>query len=545
MSNDFEDNNDSINVELPEDNATTNDDVVITSEVPPVKNMEFAEPYFDIKDDYKQKEITLHAPMERLTGNAVTAALMDFEKVLAESDTNPKLLESFKGIVSAMEGMLFTTFNGGEFDKTFDREDSDWTQRVTGDKDKKISISNPKFNLPSKTDRLEGLNAIRYLSSVTGVSAVTKVPLWHSGIVITLDAFKERRLLELHAQLVSHRMDLGADTKGAIFSGDDVYITMAIVNFILDHVTDCTLKDYNADNLKTVEVLKQNILVLDIPALLCGALSAIYPKGYPLFHQCVEVLKGKCTYTIDAEKSVELGDYKPDSLLDFRKVLWVDKSRLDQDDKHHMSAPNASHTFEEVKAYQKKVNRVQKFDSPVNIYGDENIKLSVKYKIPTLEEYEVSATAWCNKVTELVDKTIAIDNTLTENERLKRRNEILNQYAITLDLLKQVHWIDYISIVDQDNNVRTIEDANTINKTIEVFTELDGYNESYNSNLQVYKEYMAFALTGLPNFICPVCKNGQTEQGSKYPSLIPMNMVSYFFILMVWRNLIKYSELRM
>jgi hypothetical protein len=216
--------------------------------------------------------------------------------------------------------------------------------------------------------------------------------------------------------------------------------------------------------------------------------------------------------------------------------VWVDNSRLTPADRLHMSVVKPTHTVEQVQEYQLRVNYVEKYEKGIEIFSNPKIKILAKFKNSTVEEYTKSATEWCTRVIEMVDKTMAIDSGLSEDERLERRNTALNEYATTVNVLKQTHWVDYLVLADHNGTERKIIDAKTIDETLGSLVQEDGFTERFEELVQEFKEDVAFAFTGYPNFECPKCKRGQTDPNKKYPTLIPINMVSYFFILMVWRN---------
>ena len=519
----------------PTPEETDSTDSVVEQEAPETAEA-ITDTFNDVDPKEKKKDRTLNVLNEPSCDEELVKSLQTEEDRLLKLDPGEKAVEDFLGSIEAFQEILATLYKDMDFRGTFERASAEWINRVVGNKGKKISINHPKFSLDENSDRLEGLNAIRYLSSATGVGTVTRIPLWHSGIVLTVDAFRERRLLDLHETLVRQKMDIGTNTKGAAFTGDDVYTTTTIIDFILDHVIDTNLKDVVVSD---VQELKNNILVSDIPALFAGALAAIYPRGYPIFHQCINTLNNSCDYAITAERTEDLGDYLPDKMLDFRKVLWVDQTRLETEDRIHMSAIKPTHSKVDITAYQKRVNNSEDTGQESEIFKNDEMAVSVRFKISTLTDYENICSEWCTRVSEMVDDTMLMDAGTNDKERMAARNEALNKYASTVNLLKQSNWIEHIKVVDRSKKERFITEAKTINSSLEVFGATDGFEETFNTAIQQFKENSSFAFTGLSNFTCPTCGSGQVAAGSKYPSLIPMNMVSYFFILTVWRNRTK------
>lgn len=501
---------------------------------PPVETAPYVSPFSEIPKDYKHHHRTLNVPNEYYPDTVISDVIDTKTDEIKNFQPGDKAVESFLLALDNLKEIVANSFFGNNFAEYFKNNEREWTQKVVGDKGKSIRVSNPAFSLPKTGGELDGLNAVRFLTSVTGVGHVIRIPLFHSGFVITIDAFKERRLLDLHQAIIRQNMDIGTYTKGLMYTADDVLMMKTIVEFILEHVIETSIKNW------TPEMLSKLILVDDIPTILAGALSSIYPKGYPVFHQCINTIKGTCTYSADAKRTEDLGDYDPDSLLDFRKVVLVDNRRLTIEDRIHMTPVTPTHTQEEVLKYQKRVNHLSKYEKGISIYSNDRISVSLNMKIANLETYFQVGMEWCTRVSEMVDRIMATDSTEGVDKRNELRNNLLNQYGSTVGLLRQTSWIDFLRIIEKSEDGNDIErlivDPRTINNSLEVFGSIDGFEDQYNKAIQEFREDSLFVFTGIANFECPICHSGQTDPNSKYPSLIPINMSTYFFILTVWRT---------
>lgn len=509
---------------------------------PPVEVNTYSSPFSKIPSDYKHDNRTLNVPNEFNSDEELSKIVEEKTNEIEAQKPGDKAIENFIIALENLKEITANSFFGTNFAEYFKNKESQFTQKVTGDKGKAIRISNPVFTLPKSSGEMDGLNAIRFLSAATGVGHVMRIPLYHSGIVITIDAFKERKLLDLHQSIVRLNTDIGTYTKGLMYTADDVLMIKTIVEFILEHVIDTSMKNWNKDVQAIPEVLKSVILVNDIPSILAGALASIYPKGYPVFHQCINVIKGTCTYTLDAKRTPDLGDYEPDSLLDFRKVILVNNKRLSIEDKIHMTAVTPTYSLEEIKAYQKRVNYIPKYENGVSIYSNDKIEVLVNMKIATLDKYFESGIEWCTRITDMVDRIMLTDSTEGAEKRAELRNNLLNQYGSTVSLLRQTSWVDYLKINEKcEDKVyeRRIVDPSTINNSLEVFGVVDGFEDNYNKAIQEFREDSIFVFSGISNFECPYCHSGQTDENSKHPALIPINLSTYFFILTAWRTRTK------
>lgn len=486
--------------------------------------------------------ITSSIPNERFTDDAVEELLQAASELVEENKENavgvkptaPGELKQYHvtaqrlaELISGFTSVSVSTYDNGEFNRTADRPSAEYVQYITGTDGRQIRTSYPKVVLPSDTEVISGRTGMQYLARTVGGGNPTKVPLWMSGIVLSLDTFKERSILELNIALEKHRVDLGNSTRGASFTGDDVLLTMVIVDFILDHVIDCSIKGW------TRKLLYDRINVLDIPWLMQGALASIYPSGYPVYHVCKNVALGKCNHVIKANRD-DNGNIEPDSMMSFGKLGVVDRTVLSTVMITHMSALMGGRTVAELEAYQSEVAGKVENDELVHT-TDTGVVITVKFKPCSINDYSQSGRQWANSITTMVDRTLLNETYVDDEERINKRNRVLNSYAVTLDLLKHLNWISYISVQEPNDSVRVINGSDEIRESLEILSNTKGFKSNLTTAAQQYKEDSTFALIGLPNYQCPECKTGQAAPDSKCPTLIPLNMTGYFFIIMGWR----------
>lgn len=426
--------------------------------------------------------------------------------------------------------------HGKDYESFFKNNINTLVQSVTGDKGSPIRITYQNTNIDENITQLSGNIAKRYLTKLTKTGSTTKFPLWHSGITLTIDPFTEQEMLDLNVALASHQITLGMETRGASFTGDDVHIASPIVDFILEHVVDSNLKDWNRTSLNKLISSK------DIPALAAGALSAIYPSGYPVFHPCVTTNENNepCKYNIIAKRK-DNGDYAPDSKVDFTKILWVIDDAVSYEDRLHMTGGSRSKTQEEIKAYQTRLaGRISPDSKRATIWTKETVggtvTIEVIFKTPSIAEYANTSNVWINSVKKMAEAALSVDEDLTNQNKDEKRNKLLNSYATVIDLVKHAGWIDYIAIKEPDLAEKVISEVAAIKDSLETFIMLEGVKETFEKAVQRYKEESIIAWTGIQNYECPVCKKGQTDPNSKTPSLIPINMLGYFFSTMALRR---------
>ena len=476
-------------------------------------------------------DITQRLPNLLVSDDDLEACYQLCEQLLTESTGDANKHRSISALIEAFYQVSTNTY-GSEYKAFFDRNVGNLVQYVVGHKGTKIRTSYPEFNISENTEVLSGKPAIRYLNKLTKTGNTTKIPLWHSGLWVTIDPFSEIEMLDLNLALSRHQLELGLNTRGASFTGDDIHVVGTIVDFILAHVIDCNLKDFSRTSLQKL------ILSTDIPALLAGALAAIYPSGYPVFHTCVNKEAGICNYNITAKRK-ENGDFYPDSMLDFTKMLWVDQTHLTAEDNMVMSSLSRSLSYDEIKKYQSRIFGLTAKDAFIaTIWKSQDglISISVGFKTPSIAEYAITSSSWINNVKKMTELAIAAEVDLIGANREEQRHKILNSYSAINDLVKHAGWVDFITSTDANGESKNFVDEKTIKEALESFIQLDGFKMGFEKAVQYFKESTVIAWTGIPNFECPECHAGQTDPNSPTPSLIPINMAGYFFSTMEWRK---------
>lgn len=475
-----------------------------------------------------EKDICHPLPNHTVTKEQINELIANLWVMAKEFEDDKVKLDILEGIRQNFGQLLTNTF-GEEFTGFF-KDVNSISQYLTGDKGQQLRIKyadDPNFS----NETLSGMAAIRYVKSLTGGGRSTKVPLNDSGIILTLDSFTEEEMLELNFGLIHNNIELGRETRGAVFTGDDVHIVMVLVEFILAHVVETNVKE-------KINLLKY-ILVSDIPTLLTGALSAIYPNGYPIIHACVNKVKDACDYMITSKKR-DNGDYEPDSMLDFNKMLWVKTDLFSMEDILHMSAGKNAHTLSDIKAYQNRRAETYRarYDNTSVLWEDDKSSISVAYRTPTLYDYGLMANEWIQNAKVMAERAINNSAESIDGDRIRVRNKLMGEYSVVTELVKHAAWIQYLITTEKVNGEeipKTISDKSSVTKILANLSRQDGISEKLEVSLLKFKENNISSFTGINNFECPVCHTGQTDPNSPTPSLIPINMVGYFFSIITWR----------
>jgi len=521
---------------------TTNSTPVVEQELPkvepvvaPVKDTKIFDTFKNIDESNISKlDLPQSLPTLILSDEDLMKYVDLCEQQLKAAKKDPIKRATIKDIMNAFL-QVSINIHGSAYETFFTKNVGSLVQYIQGEKGQ-IKISYPKFTIQDGAE-LNGTSARRYLNKITNSGNVTKIPLWHSGLILTIDTFAEQQMLDLNILLTRNQTTLGLMTRGASFTGDDINAAIPIVDFILANVIESNLIDHKRSNLNKL------IAATDIPILMAGALASIYPTGYPINHACITADPEVCDHNLTSER-LPSGEFKPDSLLDFTKVVWVDRDSLTNEDVLHMSSSNKSTTYEQVISYQNRLKARTQMDHNKAVIWEKdtpNGKLTITFtfKTPNLAEYNITASKWINDVQRAAELALSkqIDDDLSTRDREEKRNELLSSYAKVTDLVKHEGWIDHITIDDPDyENPILITTAEAIRESLEANVKIEGFKESLELAVQKYKENSIIAWTGISNYKCPKCGNSQTPPDSKTPSLIPLNMTGIFFSIMVSRH---------
>lgn len=491
------------------------------------------EPYkdpFDLVEDKMAqiKDWTMPVPMSESTLKTLHELITDYTKAMVE-----KLDEKdVEAAVTAYAERLGTVYRGhwlrGEYSKVFTKEESDFKQYVDSENGP-LRIQGQAVNPKSATT---GPSAIIALQNMMGVGRPTRIPLWNSGVVLTVGNFRESEMLSLNHALNEQRVELGYATQGFLFTGNDVKIVMGVVDFILDHVIATNIKDWIKGD---KSVLKELILVSDIQALCAGSLESIYPSGYPTEHSCVNTGTDKCSYKGGIKMEIGNLEFSPDSLLRFSRTIWTDTARIDIEAKRHMAAPAGTHPIATIRAYQTRVNTADNLSGVIKV-NDAQIRLS--YQQPNLKTYEEVGLYWITSVVDMVDKTMSAVKTTDREDRAKKRRGFISDYEHILQFQKQAAWIKSIQYgVDlSGDDVTVVNDIKTIFNLLEELSQNPGVVKEATADVNRYKTDTQLSFAGIPNFKCPSCGDSQLKDDvDNKHGIIPMDMVSYFFTIMEWR----------
>lgn len=376
------------------------------------------------------------------------------------------------------------------------REDSLWQQRIVND-GRTLAPGRPKLTASGTGERISGIKVISKVQSLLGIGSPIKVPLWHSGIWVSLKAPEDIQLLNFYETIDREKINLGKSTMGLIFSNQASYINRVLFDLVVDCIYETNVKDYENENLREL------VSINDLPILAWALAYSIFPNGYSYNRACIENPK-ECQHVIE-------------STLDINKIMWTDRSALnDKQLKFMMDIPRTLKTVDEIKAYQSEFT-----DSKFNQYNDDR-GFTVVFKTPSVEDHITAGTNWIYEMENVVRSTFTDESDIDNINRYMRERSMLTTLRNYAHYIKHVTFSDDNSIVDDATSIAKF--LNQISAAPEVVDDLIGAINKFIDN-------SAVSMIAVPRNACPECQKVPSDGIDKNPWLLPVNAIKLFFNL--------------
>lgn len=351
----------------------------------------------------------------------------------------------------------------------------------------------PKPKRGSK--RYTGKDAIAVvLSKVTKMDTLN-IPLYNSGIWVTLTPFTDDELVELDVALEENEIHLGKRTSGLIYTGYSSTILEIVKSFVSKHLTSSSLD-------VPIEDIWDYILLPDLDLLVAGLIRTSYSKGFDIVKSCKNTLviednKPKCTYILKAK-------------LDIANCIIPDADKIK--DKHTKILANKkpnSITVDDWKEYTSDI-------IPGSIITIEEVVINME--VPTVNRAIEYTSKWVDGIEDRLDSVL-----VNEHSKAEKNNAIL-KLAKNSKILALAHYISKLVVNDG-----IIDSKDDIFETINILASIDDKtNEMIINKLLRYIKRSRVAGVYVDNFVCPSC---QDKFGPATEPLISLNIVQSFFQL--------------
>lgn len=365
--------------------------------------------------------------------------------------------------------------------------------------------------------------AMATLLNILKLGASSFVPLYHTGIWLKLRTPSAADFIRLDEAITSEKATYGMLTRGAVFNNDSVIARKHIADFILDLVEWSTAPSDDKDYLKSI------IKTTDLDSMMLGVMQARYPDGYPLVQVCT-VDPARCTHVVQGE-------------VDLRTLNWVDTVRLTDKQYRMLVSPAKKLTEEQIKEYQEEFKTFHKGQiilTREEFQGadDEDVRTGVIINIetPTLQQEEDYGVQW------IYDMMSADEEAFREKSSPDERRARIEQKVSASFFKTYGQWVESIDIREDGISKRKATEQDEID---DIFTMLSGnasYTRTFIKGINKHVINSLVSMVGIVNYECPNCgKKHDTAEGNHH-IILPIDMLSTFFIL--FRSSVKASFLQ-
>jgi hypothetical protein len=359
----------------------------------------------------------------------------------------------------------------------------------------------PKFGSVSG-ETLDGDRAVfRFLSHME-MGAVFRMPLWNTGMWLTLKSPGEDALLEMNRRMLNEKIDLGRETDGAVYSNFSVFAAQVIMSTVMENIYQM--------NLKTDKNPLTLISVHDIIPLAMGLAATIWNNGFVYRRACTHDV-AKCTHVVEEK-------------LDISKLLFVNRKALSPKQLAIMAkTKNGDITEADLVAYREENYKSQSRN--VVIRKGQLTEFMLRLRVPSVMEHFESGNVWINDLKDSVNKTLTID--AGDNER----NTFLDQHSKATMLRQYIHWIEGIQF-GEDN---MITEREALQKIMNRLSSQDDVRDEIITAIREYIDHTSLTVVGVPTYKCPSCKGENKVKGTQeaFEGIIPLDVYNTFFLLLV------------
>lgn len=371
---------------------------------------------------------------------------------------------------------------------------------------------NPR-NIPLKVDigKVNGQIAMARFTSLLGIGEVVQVPLWHSGIWLSIKPPKDNELIALENALANNQITLGRETNTLIYSNYSVVFNRIVTDFIVDHIVGTTIKTSESIN------IREYIYIQDLPIMILGLIMSMYPDGYDVTRACINTLE-------ENEDKTPKCNFIANGKLDPKKLLWLNRKELTKEMLAHMSkrTPN-SVTLDEITDYRLSISKIK--SKNIFLEASNGVKVDVELTAPTLLDYINNGELWVQSV---ISKTEAL---FTDADNVEQKNSKISTVLSSVILGIYNIYVSKLSIGKQ-----SVDDRDTINELLDTMTGDQIIIDTFINSVKNFISGNSIAIVATPDYICPNCNSTQTvNNSSKFKHLIPLNILENFFDLSALR----------
>lgn len=355
---------------------------------------------------------------------------------------------------------------------------------------------------------MSGSAAVAKFSSALGIGETINVPLWHSGMWVTIRPPKDTDIINLEIALSNNEIKIGRETNTLVYSNYSVIFNRIVTDFIVSHIVATSVKIPDDTDIRDL------IRIQDLYTLIVGLASTIYPEGYPIIRNCKNSLeivddKPKCDFSVSGN-------------VDPMKLLWVNKKVLTTKTLEHMSNKRPdSTTVAQIKEYQLSLDANNSSD--IMVTSGNGVNFTLTLKSPTLASYIDNGEEWIETVTNKSEELFTDKD--SEDVKTNKINDITA--AVVLGV-----YNTYITKAELGDGT-IVTDKTTLNGIIELLSSDEKVLKSFIEDIKKFIDTKAISIIATPAYTCPKCKaeNVNETDNHAFKEFLPINVLEHFFDL--------------
>lgn len=356
-----------------------------------------------------------------------------------------------------------------------------------------MPIRNPNYG----DNKYVGPESVSLLQNRMKIGCKLGVFLPHTGIYFIIISPGDDRFLDTLSIINNQRIMALRSSSGILLGNSNFYLNRQVMNLFLDSIVHCSLGGWNRENLMSL------IDERDINIIASTLGASIYPDGYEYVQLCGQK---KTDNTVCQHMTRKL--------VDLRRMVFVDNTRLSEQQKIHAAGALKERSIKEIEDYQQ-ANYIG-YKKPYEITEGVEFVYRAQSAMTSIEAGE----KWIKEIESIVDSII------TFREDDETRNAMIDQRIALTRIREYSHWVEDIIVDGQP-----LGDRDKINKLLNSLSRNKDVVEKVGQTLTEFQRLASVAMVAVPRIQCPSCDNTDQKDLDISTHLIPQDAVSRLFTL--------------
>lgn len=356
-----------------------------------------------------------------------------------------------------------------------------------------MPIRNPNYG----DAKYVGPESVSLIQNRMKIGCKLGVFLPHTGIYFIIISPGDDRFLDTLSIINNQRITALRSSSGILLGNSNFYINRQVMNLFLDSIVHCSLGGWNREHLMSL------IDERDINIIASALGASIYPDGYEYVQLCGQMKTDR-----------KVCQHMTRKLVDLRRMVFVDNTRLSEQQKLHAAGALKERSIKEIEDYQQ-ANYIG-YKKPYEITEGIEFVYRAQSAITSIEAGE----KWIKEIEAIVD------NIITFREDDETRNTMIDQRIALTRIREYSHWVEDILVDGQP-----LGDRDKINKLLNSLSRKKEVVEKVGQTLTEFQRLASVAMVAIPRIPCPECEQTDQKDLDISPHLIPQDAVSRLFTL--------------